>query len=67
MMLWLDEEVKMLLVLGDKFGKPLFELAPHLFPDRFITDTEKLLWMYYFKNKAKIMEPKSHGKFKKDY
>ena len=60
MSLWLDEEVKLLLVLADKFSKPLFEMAPHIFPDGFLTDTEKLLWMHYYEHKAKVAD-KKHG------
>ncbi len=58
MTLWLDEEVKLLLVLADKFGKPLFEMCPQLFPEGFLTDVEKLLWMHYFEHKSKVMESK---------
>ena len=58
MTLWLDEEMKLMLVLADKFHKPLFEMAPHLFPEGFMTDVEKLLWMHYYNHKAKVMESK---------
>lgn len=58
MTLWLDEDIKLLLVLADKFSKPLFEMAPHIFPEGFLTDVEKLLWMHYFNHKAKTMESK---------
>lgn len=64
MSLWLDEDIKLLLVLGDKFSRPLFEIAPNIFPDGYITDTEKLLWMHYYNHKAKILEGKKHGKHK---
>ena len=58
MTLWLDEEIKLILVLADKFGKPLFEMSPHIFPEGFLTDVEKLLWMHYYNHKAKVMESK---------
>ncbi len=58
MSLWLDEDVKLLLVLADKFGKPLFEMAPHIFPEGFMTDVEKLLWMHYYNYKAKMAGPR---------
>jgi len=61
MTLWLDEDVKLYLVLGDKFKKPLFEIAPHIFPEGFITEVEKLLWMHYFNHKAKSLDKKKHG------
>lgn len=54
MTLWLDEDIKLMLVLADKFGKPLFEMCPHIFPEGFLTDVEKLLWMHYYKYKAKM-------------
>lgn len=55
MSLWLDDDVRLMLVMADKFGKPLFEMCPQIFPDGFMNDTEKLLWMHYFNHKAKVM------------
>ena len=60
MTLWLDEEIKLILVLADKFGKPLFEMCPNIFPHGYITDVEKLLWMHYYEHKAKLTD-KNNG------
>jgi hypothetical protein len=35
------------LALGHKWGKPLFELRPDLFPEGFLTDAETELWGLY--------------------
>lgn len=54
MSLWQDEEVRMLLVMGDKFSKPLYELAPHIFSSGYMNEVEQILWTHYYKYKAEI-------------
>ena len=56
MNLWLDPEIQQVLVLGDKWGKPLFEICPHKFPQGYLTDVERILWMHYYVKKAEVLK-----------
>ena len=36
------------MTLADKWGKPLYEVAPDVFPGGVLTDTEMALWALFF-------------------
>lgn len=43
-------------MLGEKFGKPLFEMRPDLFPFNRITRLEMEVWALHFKDQQKRMK-----------
>jgi len=46
--------------LGDKFGKPLYELIPDVFPHGRLTQVETALWGKFYEER--VERRKQHGK-----